>query len=61
MGVITLFNSVLNYLSGAYPEYAASAFAGNGLMRAPFDAAFPSFVCFLELDLAGDLIGKSFI
>jgi MFS transporter, DHA1 family, multidrug resistance protein len=47
VGVITIFNSVLNYLGGAYPDYAASVFASNGLMRASFGAAFPLFVSLL--------------
>jgi len=38
-----LFNSVLSYLSDAYPEYAASVFAGNDLMRSAFGAGFPLF------------------
>ncbi|KAL8811246.1 MAG: hypothetical protein Q9200_001939 [Gallowayella weberi] len=38
-----LFNSVLNYLGDAYPDYAASVFAGNTLMRSAFGAGFPLF------------------
>lgn len=38
-----LFNSVLSYLSDTYPDYAASVFAGNDLMRSSFGAGFPLF------------------
>ncbi|MBE7182631.1 MAG: hypothetical protein INR71_15735, partial [Terriglobus roseus] len=38
-----LFNSVLNYLSDAYPEYAASVLAGNDLFRSSFGTGFPIF------------------
>jgi DHA1 family multidrug resistance protein-like MFS transporter len=44
VGIITLFNPVINYLGIAYPTYAASIFAGNALFRASFGAAFPLFV-----------------
>lgn len=44
VGSITLFNSVFNYLGIAYPESAASIFAGNALFRASFGAVFPLFV-----------------
>lgn len=40
---ILLFNSVLNYLPDAYPEYAASVLAGNDLFRSSFGAGFPLF------------------
>ncbi|KAI4130313.1 MAG: hypothetical protein LQ347_003435 [Umbilicaria vellea] len=43
VGALLLFNSVLNYLGDAYPEYAASVLAGNDLMRSSFGAAFPLF------------------
>jgi DHA1 family multidrug resistance protein-like MFS transporter len=33
----------LNYLGDAYPEYAASVFAGNDFMRSSFGAGFPLF------------------
>jgi MFS transporter, DHA1 family, multidrug resistance protein len=42
-GAFLLFNSVLNYLGDAYPEYAASVFAGNDLVRSSFGAGFPLF------------------
>jgi DHA1 family multidrug resistance protein-like MFS transporter len=44
VGVVTLFNAVLNYLGISYPAYAASIFAGNALFRASFGAIFPLFV-----------------
>lgn len=34
---------MLNYLSDAYPEYAASVLAGNDLFRSSFGAGFPLF------------------
>ena len=39
IGAFCLFNSVLNYLPDAYPEYAASVLAGNDLMRSAFGAS----------------------
>lgn len=44
VGIVTLFNPVLNYLGTAYPDYTASIFAGNALFRASFGAIFPLFV-----------------
>ena len=43
VGAFLLFNSVLNYLGDAYPDYAASVFAGNDFMRSSFGAGFPLF------------------
>ncbi|KAI2623985.1 benomyl/methotrexate resistance protein [Hypomontagnella submonticulosa] len=43
VGVVTLFNTVFNYLGISYPAYAASIFAGNALFRASFGASFPLF------------------
>ncbi|MCJ1312874.1 hypothetical protein MMC25_006550 [Agyrium rufum] len=43
VGALLLFNSVLNYLGDAYPEYAASVLAGNDLIRSSFGAGFPLF------------------
>ena len=43
IGAFLLFNSVLNYLGDAYPEYAASVLAGNDFMRSAFGAGFPLF------------------
>ena len=45
-GIVTLFNSVFNYLAMSYPSEAASIFAGNALFRAAFGASFPLFVGF---------------
>lgn len=42
IGAFLLFNSVLNYLGDAYPEYAASVLAGNDFMRSMFGAGFVS-------------------
>jgi DHA1 family multidrug resistance protein-like MFS transporter len=38
IGAFLLFNSILNYLGDAYPDYAASVFAGNDFMRSAFGA-----------------------
>ena len=43
IGTFLLFQSVLNYLPDAYPEYAASVLAGNDFMRSSFGAGFPLF------------------
>lgn len=43
IGAFLLFNSVLNYLPDAYPEYAASVLAGNDLFRSSFGTGFPLF------------------
>jgi DHA1 family multidrug resistance protein-like MFS transporter len=48
VGIVTLFNSILNYLAIGYPAYVASIFAGNALFRAPCGAIFPLFVCFIQ-------------
>ncbi|KAJ5340897.1 hypothetical protein N7541_010021 [Penicillium brevicompactum] len=40
---VTIFLSILNYLVDGYTIYAASALAGNAVMRAIFGAAFPLF------------------
>jgi DHA1 family multidrug resistance protein-like MFS transporter len=44
VGIVTLFNSVFNYLAFSYPAESASIFAGNALFRAAFGASFPLFV-----------------
>ena len=44
IGVVTLFNSLFNYLGITYAKYAASVFAGSALFRASFGATFPLFV-----------------
>jgi hypothetical protein len=41
--VSLLEHTVLNYLGDAYPEYAASVYAGNDFMRSSFGAGFPLF------------------
>ena len=38
-----MFMSVLSYLGDAYPDYVASVYAGNDLVRSAFGAAFPLF------------------
>ncbi|KAI9838679.1 MAG: hypothetical protein M1819_004993 [Sarea resinae] len=43
IGIVTVFNAVLNYLGISYPPYTASIFAGNALFRASFGAIFPLF------------------
>ncbi|KIV86635.1 hypothetical protein PV11_02235 [Exophiala sideris] len=43
IGAFLLFNSVLNYLTDAYPTYAASVLAGNDFLRSSWGAAFPLF------------------
>ncbi|KAJ6515577.1 major facilitator superfamily domain-containing protein [Mycena sanguinolenta] len=43
IGVVTLFNSLYNYLGVSYAQYAASVFAGAALFRASFGATFPLF------------------
>ena len=43
IGAFLLFNSVLNYLSDAYPEYAASVLAGNDFFRSALGAGFVSY------------------
>ncbi|KAJ5281481.1 Major facilitator superfamily domain general substrate transporter [Penicillium angulare] len=40
---VSIFLSVVNYLVDAYTVYAASALAGNAVIRALFGAAFPLF------------------
>lgn len=61
IGAFYLFNSVLNYLPDAYPEYAASVLAGNDLMRSSFGAGFPLFATAmyhkLGVDWASSLLG----
>lgn len=45
LGIVTLFNSVFNYLAMSYPTESASIFAGNALFRAALGASFSLFVC----------------
>jgi len=51
IGTFLLFNSILNYLPDAYPEYAASVLAGNDFMRSAFGAGFPLFASAMYMDL----------
>ncbi|KUJ20399.1 putative caffeine resistance protein 5 [Mollisia scopiformis] len=61
VGAFLLFNSVLNYLGDAYPEHAASVYAGNDFMRSSFGAGFPLFATAmynnLGVDWASSLLG----
>jgi len=43
IGAFLMFMSVLSYLGDAYPEYVASVYAGNDLVRSTFGAGFPLF------------------
>ncbi|KAK8848421.1 MFS general substrate transporter [Apiospora arundinis] len=43
VGMVTLFNSIYNYIGIAYAQFAASVFAGAALFRASFGATFPLF------------------
>lgn len=43
LGAFCLFNSILTYLGDAYPDYVASVYAGNDLMRSSFGTGFPLF------------------
>lgn len=42
-GSFVVFQTLLNYLAFSFQRYQASVFAGNGLFRATFGAAFPLF------------------
>ncbi|PMD48560.1 putative caffeine resistance protein 5 [Hyaloscypha variabilis F] len=61
VGAFLLFNSVLNYLGDAYPDYAASVYAGNDFMRSSFGAGFPLFAAAMYNNLgvgwASSLLG----
>ncbi|KAG5363212.1 Caffeine resistance protein 5 [Yarrowia sp. B02] len=43
IGMVFIFQTVFNYLSGSYPKYIASVFAGNGVFRSFVAGAFPLF------------------
>ncbi|KAK9775980.1 putative Major facilitator superfamily (MFS) profile domain-containing protein [Seiridium cardinale] len=43
IGAFLLFNTVMNYLSDAYPAHVASVLAGNDLLRSMVGAGFPLF------------------
>lgn len=61
VGAFLLFNSVLNYLGDAYPNDAASVYAGNDFFRSSFGAGFPLFAnamfTKLGVDWASSLLG----
>ena len=44
VSVVTLFNSLFNYLGITYNQYSGSVFAGATLFRSFFGASFPLFV-----------------
>ncbi|KAK8057134.1 MFS general substrate transporter [Apiospora saccharicola] len=44
VGMVTLFNSIYNYIGITYARDAASVFSGAALFRASFGASFPLFV-----------------
>ncbi|KAK6087022.1 multidrug resistance protein [Seiridium cupressi] len=46
IGAFLLFNTVMNYLSDAYPAHVASVLAGNDLLRSMVVAGFVSFTPF---------------
>jgi DHA1 family multidrug resistance protein-like MFS transporter len=56
IGAFLLFNSILNYLPDAYPEYTASVLAGNDLMRSSFGAGFPLFAGAMYSNLGIDWV-----
>ncbi|KAH9892942.1 MFS transporter [Xylariomycetidae sp. FL2044] len=43
IGTFLLFNTIMNYLSDAYPDYVASILAGNDFLRSALGAGFPLF------------------
>ncbi|KAK3381349.1 major facilitator superfamily domain-containing protein [Podospora didyma] len=43
LGTMLAFSGIFTFLVDAYPKYAASALAGNALVRCSFAAAFPLF------------------
>lgn len=51
----------LNYLGDAYPDYVASVYASNDLMRSAFGAGFPLFASAmynkLGIDWGNSLLG----
>ncbi|KAJ5739469.1 major facilitator superfamily domain-containing protein [Penicillium manginii] len=42
-GILLAYKGIFTFLVDAYPQYAASALAGNGFVRSSFAAAFPLF------------------
>ncbi|KAF2150202.1 MFS general substrate transporter [Myriangium duriaei CBS 260.36] len=61
VGAFLLFNSILSYLGDAYPNYVASVYAGNDLLRSSFGTGFPLFATQmytrLGVDWASSLLG----
>ncbi|KAL8665705.1 MAG: hypothetical protein Q9202_002015 [Teloschistes flavicans] len=50
-GQVLLFISLINYVVDAYTIYAASALAGNAILRGLFGAAFPLFTTYMYQNL----------
>ena len=46
-GYVMIFTSILLYLIDSYSLYAASAVAGNSVMRLAFGASFPLFATYM--------------
>ncbi|KAH8808662.1 major facilitator superfamily domain-containing protein [Xylogone sp. PMI_703] len=46
-GIVLVFLCLGNYLVDSYVVFAASVFAGNGVMRSTFGAAFPLFTTYM--------------
>ncbi|GAA5899784.1 hypothetical protein JCM6882_005434 [Rhodosporidiobolus microsporus] len=47
VGIYHIFNATYNYTADAYPEYASSAIAGQGLLRNMFGASTPLFANYM--------------
>ncbi|BGP18472.1 hypothetical protein JCM10213v2_006538 [Rhodosporidiobolus nylandii] len=47
LGIYHIFNATYNYTADAYPEYASSAIAGQGLLRNMFGASTPLFANYM--------------
>ncbi|KAK0448140.1 major facilitator superfamily domain-containing protein [Armillaria borealis] len=65
-GIYLTFQSILTYITSAYPTYAASVLAGNDLFRSAITSIFPLFGCafFVNLGLglgSALLAGISFL
>lgn len=59
VGAILGFTSIVSYMVDAYPLYAASCLAANGIMRSTVAFAFPLFIPHL-FEKAGDQWGSMF-
>lgn len=46
-GILSIFLSTINYIVDSYLVFAASALAGNALLRSSFGAAFPLFADYM--------------